>query len=111
MSSEDILINLRTIIQKINCEHKKTLEKLDKDVLLMVRIPDHKEVHLLIGRDGVKYLEKPIDVESVVKISYKDLMRLMDEPSKVVRYMLQGKILIKGDLGIIEKLMDIIGSY
>ncbi len=111
MSSEDLLTNLKTIIHRINCEHKKILERLDKNMLLIVHMPDNKEVHLSIDSDGVKYLEKPVCVESVVKIGYRDLMRLIDDPSKAVRYLLQGRILIKGDLSLIEKLMSIIGSY
>lgn len=111
MSSEDLLTDLKNIIHRINCQHKKVLERLDKDILLIVHMPDNREVYLSIGSDGVKYLEKPVYVESVVKVGYRDLMRLIDDPSKAVRYLLQGKILIKGDLSLIEKLMGIIGSY
>lgn len=109
VNTKDYLSELKLLAHRLQERHKTDLEKLEEPVLLLVELPQNGLAHFLIGPEGIHYMETPPSLENKVIISYKDLLRLIEKPTKVIRYIFEGKIKFHGDsrkiLGALQKLL------
>lgn len=98
-NSEDLVRNLRQIAINIQQKHSSILSKIKHPLLLEIKLPDGKTALFLIAQNAIKQVESEADKVDKVEISYKDLLRLLEKPSRAPRYALQGRLKIKGDFG------------
>ncbi len=106
---EDYLGELKLLAHHLQERHKKDLEKLQEPVLLMVELPQKVWAYFLIGSEGIVYKEDPPPIKNRILISYKDLIRLVEKPSKVLRYVFEGRVKLQGDYQkILESLQKLL---
>ncbi|MFN3471368.1 MAG: hypothetical protein ACK4ZR_02020 [Aquificaceae bacterium] len=96
-SIEDYIGELKLLAHHLQEEHREVLEKLEEPVLLLVELPQKVWAQFLIGPEGIVYTEDPPAVKNKVMVSYRDLMRLVERPSKVLRYVFEGRVKLQGD--------------
>ncbi|MEN3034124.1 MAG: SCP2 sterol-binding domain-containing protein [Aquificaceae bacterium] len=98
-NSEDLIRNLRQIATNIQQKHSATLSKIKYPLLFEIKLPDGERVFFLISQNTIKQVEQDNSSVDRVEISYKDLIRLLEKPSRAPRYAFQGRLKIKGDFG------------
>ncbi|MCS6958209.1 MAG: SCP2 sterol-binding domain-containing protein [Aquificaceae bacterium] len=97
VSTEDYIRELKLLAHHIQETHGEALKSLQHPVLLLVELPNAQSVAFLISSEGIVYKEKPPAVENRITVGYRDLLRLVEKPSKIVRYVLEGRLRISGD--------------
>ncbi len=97
VSTEDYIRELKILAHQIQDKHKDIFIRLTNPVLLSIKLPDGSFVDLLIDSQGINHQENPPDVRDKILISFKDLPKLIEKPSKAIRYILEGRVKIYGD--------------
>lgn len=97
------------MIEEINRHHGHHLQSLDESdkVLIKIKTDDGKVFPVKITKNGLEPLKDGILVEfkNIVEISLKDLLKLANHKSYIVRYIMAGRIKVKGD---IKKILNIL---
>ncbi|MEJ5172844.1 MAG: SCP2 sterol-binding domain-containing protein [Hydrogenothermaceae bacterium] len=97
------------LVEEINTNHKHHLSSLGESdkLLLVIKSEDGKTFLIKISRNGLEIIkEQPVtEFKNIVEISLKDLLKLMNHKSYIIRYMMTGKIKVKGN---IKKVFDIL---
>lgn len=96
-NTEDYIRELKLLAHHIEETHGSSLQHIQTPVLLTVELPTFQKVFFLISPQGIKYVESPQHTEDRITIKYKDLMRLVEKPSRALRYVFEGKIRISGN--------------
>ncbi|MFN3505528.1 MAG: SCP2 sterol-binding domain-containing protein [Caldimicrobium sp.] len=102
---------LKNLIQEINKLYQEKLKKIDSEVVLSLQMPNNSCIYFLITKEGIKELEAPFEKKTLIEIKYNDFLRLVKDPSKVVKYLLDGKIKIKGDFAFIKDFIKILKPF
>lgn len=106
-STEDYLRELKLLAHHLQEEHGQTLKELNSSILLTVELPNGQREHFLISQEGISHTPKPPQVEDRIVLSYRDLIRVIEKPSRLLRYILEGRVKIYGNykrvLSAIEK--------
>lgn len=109
VSTENPLISLKLLAHHIEEEHGDRLRSITFPILLTVDLPDGKQANFLIDKEGIKYKEETPTVSERLRLSYRDLQRVVEKPSRVIRYAIEGRIRIEGDYRrILETLQSIL---
>lgn len=108
MSEIDQIVKL---VDRINTHHKHHLSSLDDGdaLLLMVKTDHGKNINIVVSKNGVE-LVKEIEVSkfnNIVEMSLKDLIKLVNNHSYIIRYLTTGRIKIRGN---IKKVLNILQS-
>ncbi|MFN3921266.1 MAG: SCP2 sterol-binding domain-containing protein [Caldimicrobium sp.] len=103
--------NLKNLIHELNQSHQDFFIRLKSEILFVVQLPNKSIFCLLLNQNGIKELENCLEKENVVYINYHDLLRLINDPSKIVRYLFQGKIKLKGDTRFLKELIEILKAF
>ncbi|MFN3947893.1 MAG: SCP2 sterol-binding domain-containing protein, partial [Aquificaceae bacterium] len=105
----DYIRELKLLAHHLQERHKEDLEKLEDPILLLVELPTKVWVYFLIGPEGIVYKQEAPNIKNKILVSYRDLMRLVEKPSKALRYLFEGRIKLQGDyhkiLGALQKLL------
>ncbi|RMH80041.1 MAG: hypothetical protein D6674_06380 [Acidobacteria bacterium] len=109
MSTENPLISLKLLAHHIEEEHGDRLRNLSFPILLTVDLPDGTQANFLINQEGIRFREEVPTVSERMRLSYRDLQRIIEKPSKVVRYVIEGRIRIEGNYRrILETLQSLL---
>ncbi len=107
-NTEDYLRELKLLAHHLQEEHGQALRELKSPILLTVELPNGQMEHFLISQEGISHTPKPPQVEDRIILSYRDLMRIVEKPSRVLRYIFEGRVRVYGDykrvLSLIERL-------
>lgn len=102
MREDSIKNDLRENLQKFILEHQKI--NIKEPFIVRVYIKEDLFYDYLLTKNGVisieKNTEKFLDDYPLVQIDYKVLKKILEEPFRALRYLLQGKIRIKGNLAL-----------
>ncbi|MCX7989751.1 MAG: SCP2 sterol-binding domain-containing protein [Aquificaceae bacterium] len=108
-SIEDYIRELKLLAHHIQETHGDALKYIQEPLLLVVELPGLQKVFFLISSEGITYAEKPEGAKDQITLTYKDLMRLVDKPSRVIRYLFEGRVRISGNhqrvLSTLQKLL------
>lgn len=96
-STEDYLRELKLLAHHIQETQKEVLKKIQEPMLLEVDLPEGGKAHFIISSEGIHYSSGISDARHIVSVSYKDLLRLIEKPSRVLRYIFEGRVRIRGD--------------
>ncbi len=97
VSTEEVLRKLKLLAHHTQEKHKEAFKKIKEPILLEVRLEDSKNFYFLINQEGIHFVEDSVKVKNKVIVAYKDLLRLIEKPSKAVRYLLEGRLRVEGD--------------
>ena len=97
VNTEDYIRELKFLAHQLQDKHKDIFSRIESPVLLTIQLPDDGFVNFLIDSQGINHQENPPDVRDRIIISYKDLLKLIEKPSKIIRYVLEGRVKIYGD--------------
>ncbi|MFN7065974.1 MAG: hypothetical protein ACK4OF_07500 [Aquificaceae bacterium] len=107
-STEDYLRELKLLAHHLEEKHQTLLKGINNTLLLIVELPQGR-AHFLIGPEGIRHVEVSPPVEDKIVIAYRDLIRLVEKPSKMVRYILEGRVRVHGNqkklLSILQELL------
>lgn len=97
------------LMEEINIHHKHHLISLGEDdkLLLMIKTDDGGIFSVKVSKNGLEIL-KDRDFEpfkNTVEISLKDLIKLINHRSYILRYLMTGRIKVKGN---VKKILDIL---
>jgi len=108
-TTEQAINELKLIAHHLEEKYGDFLKTLPSPILLTVVFSPLEEVHFLIGPEGIKLQSQKPKVENAVRINYKDLLRVIENPSRAIRYLFDRRIEIYGNhrlvLGMLEKLL------
>ncbi len=108
-STEDYERELKLLAHHIQEAHKELFKSIQENILLEVELPEGGGVNFLISSSGINLTSDVSQAKHVVNVSYRDLMRLVENPSKIVSYVLKGRVRIRGDyktiLSTLQKLL------
>lgn len=96
-NTEDYIRELKLLAHHIEQAHGDSLQHIQSPLLLVVELPTFQKAFFLISAQGITYTEKPQPVEDQITVAYKDLMRVVDKPSRALRYVFEGRIRISGN--------------
>lgn len=100
------LVNL---VEDINTNHSHHLSSLtDEDkLLLVVKTDEGKTFSVKIAKNGLQILKDNFSEEfnNIVEISLKDLIKLINHRSYILRYLMTGRIKVRGS---VKKVLDIL---
>lgn len=106
-NTEDYLRELKLLAHHIQEEHSQSLKELKTPILLIVNLPNGQREHFLISQEGISHMPKQPEVEDKLVLNYKDLMRIIEKPSRMLRYVFEGRVKIYGNykrvLSVLEK--------
>lgn len=109
VSTEDYIRELKLIAHHLQEKHGEVLSQIQEPLLLVVELPNMQRAHFLIGSGRITYTENPEGARDKVAVSYRDLMRLLEKPSKAVRYLFEGRLKVSGNyqrvLSTLQKLL------
>lgn len=97
------------IVEEINQSHKHHLDSLEEkdELLLLIKLENGKHISVKVSREGLDIqkgeVEKP---RNVVEITAKDLFRLINNRSYIVRYLTTGRIKIRGDIKRVLRILQ-----
>lgn len=98
-----------SLIEEINQNHRHHLSSLgDEDkLLLVIKTEEGRNFPVKISRSGLEILKDSLSEEfkNVVEISLKDLIKLINHRSYILRYLMTGRIKVKGS---VKKVLDIL---
>lgn len=104
------ITNLKNLVEKINSEHKHKLNNVSEPIFLTVIISDDSKVNVEITKHGIKILEhlkhKEGDIKNHITISYKQLVKSLENKVNIIRYLMSGKVKVKGDLKYILDILS-----
>ncbi|ACD66955.1 hypothetical protein SYO3AOP1_1347 [Sulfurihydrogenibium sp. YO3AOP1] len=94
--------HLEELVEKINNEHKHKLNNVSEPILLTVVLSNDAKVDVEINKHGVKILKhlkhKESDIKNHITISYKQLIKSLENKANIIRYLMSGKVKVKGNL-------------
>ncbi|MEZ0323869.1 MAG: SCP2 sterol-binding domain-containing protein [Hydrogenothermaceae bacterium] len=102
------IYEIHKLIETINRDHKHHISSLSKDdeVLFKIKLQNGKDFKVKLSRDGLHVFEdEDCNIKNVVEISSKDLFKLLNNRSYILRYITTGRIRIKGN---IKKVLEIL---
>lgn len=98
-----------SLIEEINHNHRHHLSSLcDEDkLLLVIKTEEGKTFLVKISKGGLEILKDSSSEEfkNVVEISLKDLIKLINHRSYILRYLMTGRIKVKGS---VKKVLEIL---
>ncbi len=108
-NTEDYIRELKLLAHHIQEAHGEFLRNIKEPVLLEVDLPQGERAHFLISSEGIRQASGTLEAKHVVSLGYKDLMRIVEKPSRVLRYIFEGRVRIRGDyktiLSTLQKLL------
>lgn len=97
------------LIEDINQNHRHHLSYLsDEDkLLLVIKTQEGKTFPIKISKNGLEILKDRTSEEfkNVVEIALKDLIKLINHRSYILRYLMTGRIKVKGS---VKKVLEIL---
>ena len=94
--------HLEELVEKINNEHKHKLNNVSEPIFLTVVLSNDSKVDVEINKHEVKILKhlehKKSDINNHVTISYKQLKKSLENKANIIRYLMSGKVRVKGNL-------------
>jgi len=94
--------HLEELVEKINNEHKHKLNNVSDPIFLTVVLSNASKVDVEINKHGVKILKhlkhKESDIKNHITISYKQLIKSLENKANIIRYLMSGKVKVKGNL-------------
>jgi putative sterol carrier protein len=94
--------HLEELVEKINNEHKHKLNNVSEPILLTVVLSNDSKVDVEINKHGVKILKhlkhKEFEIKNHITISYKQLKKSLENKANIIRYLMSGKVKVKGNL-------------
>jgi len=94
--------HLEELVEKINNEQKHKLNKVSNPIILTIVLSNDSKVDVEINKDGVKILKhlehKKSDINNHITISYKQLIKSLENKANIIRYLMSGKVKVKGNL-------------
>ncbi|MCS7171384.1 MAG: hypothetical protein N3D14_01275 [Aquificaceae bacterium] len=96
-NTEDYIRELKLLAHHIEEQHGHVLKNLQEPLLLTVELNLASKAHFLISSEGINYLSEPLAIRDQIRVSYKDLLRLVEKPSRILRYILEGRVVISGN--------------
>lgn len=97
VSTEDYIRELKFLAHQLQDKHKDLFAFIENPILLSIQLPDYSLVNFLIDSEGINYKEEIPDVRDRILIPYRDLFKLIEQPSRIVRYIFEGRVKIYGD--------------
>lgn len=102
MNTKNYLREIDHIICQIEKEYFHLFQNIEKPFFLIIKLPGGDEVHFEISNGGIKphshLNDKDLNnKEMKIIISYQNLKRLLDKPTRILRYIFEGKIKVLGD--------------
>ncbi|MEM4919557.1 MAG: hypothetical protein QW518_09480 [Thermofilaceae archaeon] len=108
-NTEDYIRELKLLAHHIQETHGEVLKNIQEPILLEVELPERETALFIISSEGIRQAIGTQEVKNVVKVNYRDLMRLVEKPSRIIRYIFEGRVIIKGDyqriLSILQNLL------
>lgn len=107
-STEEFIRELKLIAHHIQEVQGEALKKIEDPVLLIVELPNSQKAYFHISKEGIFHRDNQTETADRIVVSYRDLQRLIEKPSRIVRYVFEGKVKILGNyrrvLSTIQKL-------
>ncbi|MFN3977681.1 MAG: SCP2 sterol-binding domain-containing protein [Sulfurihydrogenibium azorense] len=102
------LREIHHIVEKINQDHLHHLQDIREPVLIKINLSDNSHSYVEISRNGLRFVEshKEHHIKNQVILSFKDLKKLIDNPSNILRFVLNGRVKIKGNIKEILKVLE-----
>lgn len=96
------------LVERINQDHLHHLQNIKEPVLIKINLSDNTQSYVEIDKKGLKIVkaEKEQHIKNQVIISYKDLRKLIDNPSNILRFVLSGRVKIKGNIKEILQVLE-----
>lgn len=104
-------LELDNYINKLNHLYKEKFNKISFQTLMVIHMPNSTTAYYLLNKEGLKKLKEKTQCENQIEINYSDLLRLTQNPSKVIRYLFQNKIKIKGSPSFLRDLIEILKIF
>lgn len=103
--------NVVRIIKDINMHHKHHFFSFDESdvILVFIKLEHEQTIPIKISKHGLEILRE-VDTSkysNIVEISSKDLFKLINNKSYILRYITTGRVKIKGN---IKKILNILQS-
>ncbi len=96
-NTEDYIRELKLLAHHIQERHAELLRNIQDPLLLEVELPEGGIARFIISSEGIRQIIDTQESKNVVKVNYRDLMRLVEKPSRIIRYIFEGRVRIKGD--------------
>ncbi|MEJ5338436.1 MAG: SCP2 sterol-binding domain-containing protein [Aquificaceae bacterium] len=96
-NTEDYVRELKLLAHHIQETHGEFLKNIQEPLLLEVELPEAGKANFLISSEGIRYSSGISEARHVISISYRDLLRLVEKPSRILRYIFEGRVRIRGD--------------
>jgi putative sterol carrier protein len=99
---------IKSLIERINQEHISYLEGLNSKVLLEIHLKDGSSVFVEISKHGLKTVKPDLKktIQNQVILSFKDLKKLIDNPSNIIRFLTTGRVKVKGNIREIFEILE-----
>ena len=108
-NTEDYIRELKLLAHHIQETHGEFLKDIQEPILLEVELPEGGIVPFLISSEGIRYTSDSSEAKHLINVGYRDLIRLVEKPSRVLRYIFEGRVRIRGDyktiLSTLQKLL------
>ncbi|MCS7306979.1 MAG: hypothetical protein NZ526_00335 [Aquificaceae bacterium] len=96
-NTEDYIIELKLLAHHIQEQHGSKLQHVKEPVLLIIELPSLQKVYFLISSEGISYKKELVETNNRIAIKYVDLMRVVEKPSRIARYILEGRVKVFGN--------------
>ncbi len=96
--SEEPASHLRKIAHELTHLYADKLKNIKTKMLVSIKISPTESLYFLISQEGIRELKEEAEIANRVFVSYKDFLRLLEKPDRALRYMMEGRIKLKGDV-------------
>lgn len=105
-STDEFLRELKLIAHHIEERYRSKLESITSPFLLVIRLPDGTDARFVISKQGIKLYQEEQDIPQKIFITYRDFMRVLEKPSRALRYIFEGKIKVVGDYRMFMRIFE-----
>lgn len=96
-TTEDYLRELRLLAHHLQETQREVLQRLEEPILLEVELPTYEKAYFLISSEGIRQTTDTSSARHTLSLTYRDLLRIIEKPSRIVRYILEGRVKVRGD--------------
>ena len=95
---EDPRVHLKMLAHDLNHVYADKLKTLNTQVLVRIELDLGEYMNFLISNEGIREIQSDMQLENQISLSYKDFLRLMENKDRIVRYLMEGRVKVKGDI-------------
>lgn len=94
---------LREIIDKLNAERREAFDKFEDPVLIDITFSDGQKGYYEVSTDGIEEHRTAPEIANRIILKYTDLLKVQKNKDNLLRFLMTGRIKLKGDVKTLMK--------